>query len=638
MTSHKTLLSLICLSLAGSIPVGAAATDADTDTIVVTADRYQPVLTAQALQEKQSNTAVITAEDLERNQYIDVQTALEQVNGVTVTEQVPGTSAYIRLNGDDRVLVLVDGQPITNPQSAAYGRGTVDLQTLPGVDHIERIEVTKGSGSVRYGSGAVGGVVNIITKRGGQNRTTLDVNTGSWGTHNYSLTTSGSSGNTSWYVTGSLGHRKYYQFNDDGYDTDESRGDYNKDSLTARIDQKLNDSSSLTFWATHTNFQGHGSTFDDSDEQPGLQTITANKRIERLNNNYSLTYTFGEDGDTPGFIRYFNNYSKNLWSYHFHSRYQGVQAENSWKLGEHNVLTAGVEWTKDEGTNVSSGYIDKERTNRAVYLENVMTFGKLNITPGIRLDDNSEFGFHKTPRIAMNYQPNEKWNVYANWSRVFAAPKLNDLYYYLETQKKDEHGNSYTKTSYGNPDLEAETGYTQNFGITYQYDEKTQFDVNFFRSSLTNAIRWDRGEIESYVRNLNKEEKRGVEISMNKTINDKWDYELGYSYIHTKIDEGDGKGMHVDESFNRPNGYHAGLHFHNKAWKVNMTMNAGTGRDDDYYMHGSYVTWDLGVSYDVTKDFTVYAQVNNLTNEGYDMYHDYPSAGRFWLAGAKYSF
>ena len=627
MTSHKTLLSLICLSLAGSIPVGAAAADADTDTIVVTADRYQPVLTAQALQEKQSNTAVITAEDLERNQYIDVQTALEQVNGVTVTEQVPGTSAYIRLNGDDRVLVLVDGQPITNPQSAAYGRGTVDLQTLPGIGHIEWIEVTKGSGSVRYGSGAVGGVVNIITKRGGQNRTTLDVNTGSWGTHNYSLTTSGSSGNTSWYVTGSLGHRKYYQFNDDGYDTDESRGDYNKDSLTARIDQKLNDSSSLTFWATHTNFQGHGSTFDDSDEQPGLQTITANKRIERLNNNYSLTYTFGEDGDTPGFIRYFNDYSKNLWTYHFHSRYQGVQAENSWKLGDHNVLTAGVEWTKDEGTNASSGYIDKERTNRAVYLENVMTFGKLNITPGIRLDDNSEFGFHKTPRIAMNYQANDKWNVYANWGRVFAAPKLNDLYY-----SNDKRG------SYGNPNLEPEEGYTQNIGFNYQHDAKTSFNVNVFRSSLSNAIRWERNPSYSVVRNMNKEEKRGIEISMNKTINDNWDYELGYSYIHVKVDEGDGKGMHGDESFNRPNGYHAGLHFHNKAWKVNMTMNAGTGRNDDYYMHGSYVTWDLGVSYDVNSNLTLYTQVHNLTNEGYDMYHDYPSAGRFWLAGAKYSF
>ena len=627
MTSHKALLSVVCLSLAGSVSVGAAAAEADTDTIVVTADRYRPVLTAKALQEKQSNTAVITAEDLERNQYIDVQTALEQVNGVTVTEQVPGTSAYIRLNGDDRVLVLVDGQPITNPQSAAYGRGTVDLQTLPGIDHIERIEVTKGSGSVRYGSGAVGGVVNIITKQGGESRTTLDVNTGSWGTHNYSLTTSGSSGNTSWYVTGSLGHRKYYQFNDDGYDTDESRGDYSKDALTARIDQKLNDSSSLTFWATHTNFKGHGSTFDDSDDNPGLQTITANKRIERLNNNYSLTYTFGEDGDTPGFIRYFNDYSKNLWTYHFHSRYQGVQAENSWKLGDHNVLTAGVEWTKDEGTNASSGYIDKERTNRAVYLENVMTFGKLNITPGIRLDDNSEFGFHKTPRIAMNYQANDKWNVYANWGRVFAAPKLNDLYY-----SNDKRG------SYGNPNLEPEEGYTQNIGFNYQHDAKTSFNVNVFRSSLSNAIRWERNPSYSVVRNMNKEEKRGIEISMNKTINDNWDYELGYSYIHVKVDEGDGKGMHGDESFNRPNGYHAGLHFHNKAWKVNMTMNAGTGRNDDYYMHGSYVTWDLGVSYDVNSNLTLYTQVHNLTNEGYDMYHDYPSAGRFWLAGAKYSF
>lgn len=626
MTSHKTLASLVCLSLAGALSAGAAAAGTDTDTIIVTADRYRPAATAQDIAEKQSNTAIITAEDLETNQYIDVQSALEQINGVTVTEQVPGTSAYIRLNGDDRVLVLVDGQPITNTQSAAYGRGTVDLQTLPGVDHIERIEVTKGSGSVRYGSGAVGGVVNIITKQGGQGRTTLDVNTGSWGTHNYTLTTSGSSGNTSWYVTGGLGHRSYYKFNGNGYETDKSRGDYSKDSFTARIDQKLNDSSSLVFWATHTNFKGHGTTFTDGDN--GMQAISANKRIERLNNNYSITYRFGEDGDTPGFIRYFNNYSKNLWTYHFHSRYQGVQAENSWRLGGHNVLTAGAEWTKDEGSNAEAGYVNKERTNRALYLEDVMTFGKLNITPGVRLDDNSEFGFHKTPRLAVNYQPNEKWNVYANWSRVFAAPKLNDLYYCLVGRK----------TSKGNPDLKPETGYTQNIGVSYQYDEKTSFNVNVFRSSLSDAIRWDRGETESHVRNLNKEEKRGIEVSMNKTINDNWAYELGYSYIHVKVDEGDEKGMHADESFNRPNGYHAGLHFHDKAWKVNMTMNAGTGRNDDYYMHGSYVTWDLGVSYDVNPNLTLYTQVHNLTNEGYDMYHDYPSAGRFWLAGAKYSF
>ena len=627
MKRNKALFSFICLFMAGGA-VMAAPDEGDVDTIVVTADRYREPA-ATAIQEKQANTAVITAETIEQNGYTSVQDALKQVNGVTMTEQVPGISSYLRLNGDDRVLVLVDGQPITNPQSAAYGRGTVDLQTLPGVDHVERIEVTKGSGSVRYGSGAVGGVVNIITKKGGAApKTTLDVNTGSWGIHNYMLTTSGSAGNTSWYVTGSLGHRNYYKFDDAGYDTDESRGDYNKDAFTARIDQRLSDDDSLTFYASHTNFEGHGTTFKEN-KKTGQYYISANKRIERLNNNYSLTYHFGETGDTPGFIRYFNNYSKNLWTYHFHSRYQGVQAENSWRLGDHNVLTAGVEWTKDEGSNAEVGYVDKERTNRAVYVENVMTFGKLNITPGIRLDDNSEFGFHKTPRIAVNYQANDKWNVYANWSRVFAAPKLNDLYYYLVSPDK---------ISKGDPDLKAETGYTQNIGVTYQRDDKTRFNVNFFRSSLADAIRWDRGETEAAVRNLNKEKKTGVELSMNKIINDDWDYELGYSYIHTKIDEGDGKGMHVDETFNRPNGYHAGIHFHKNAWKANVTMNAGTGRNDDYYMHGSYVTWDAGLSYDVTDAFTMYAQVYNLTDEGYDLYHNYPSAGRFWLVGAKYAF
>ncbi len=621
MKRSALLSTLIFLSLGA---VSAVAADIETHDIVVTAAR--PAETSRELQQKQADTTVVTAEDMAANQYTSVQQALEQVNGVSLNEQVPGVSAYVQLNGDDRVLVLVDGQPVTNPQSAAYGRGSVDLQTLPGTDMIERIEVTKGSGSVRYGSSAVGGVINIVTKKGGAAHTSLDVSTGSWGTHQYGLTHSGMSGNTSWYVTGSIGRRQYYQFNGAGYDTDESRGDYQKDAFTARIDQKLDDASSLTVYASHTNFEGHGTTISTT-KKP--YTISANKPIERLNNNYSITYQFGQDGNTPGFIRYFNDYSKNLWTYHFQSRYQGVQAENSWNLGPRNILTAGVEWTKDEGSNAEVGYVDKERTNRAVYVEDVLTAGKLTVTPGLRIDDNSQFGVYKTPRLAVNYQANDAWNVYANWSRVFAAPKLNDLYYYLQSD---------SKVSYGDPDLDPETGYTQNIGMTYRYDDKTLWTLNFFRSSIANAIRWYRSPTYSEVQNLNKEEKRGVELALNRTINDNWVYELGYSYIHTKIDEGDGKGLHGDETFNRPNGYHAGLHFHRAAWKANVTMNAGTGRNDDYYMAGSYVTWDAGASYDVTKDLTVYTQVHNLTNEGYDLYHNYPAAGRWWLVGAKYTF
>lgn len=636
--SLRRMYSLfICLALSGYLPVYAdnttfISTD-DEEKVIYTYDTPQktsPVIEktvkapAQPVAVRQrENTTVITAENMAVNHYTSVQDAIQHVNGITVSEQVPGTSSFIRLNGDDRVAVLVDGQNIANAQSQPFGRGTVDLNTLPGVAAIDHIEVTKGSGSVKYGSGAVGGVINIITKKGDKNRTTVDVNTGSWGTHNYSLANEGTSGNTSWFITGSLNHRKYYKFND-GYNTDESRGDFSSDSLTARIDQKLTASTSLTVQAFHKTYEGHSSTFGDRVD--GKYVLTQNKPVRRLNNNYSLTYHFNENKDMPGFMRYYNDYSQNFWTYHYHTRTQGLQLENGWHSGIHHI-TAGSEWLEDTGSNAEAGYTHKKRTNRAVYGEDAIQWGKWTTTPGLRLDDNSQFGVHRTPRLGLNYKANDAFSVYANWGRVFNAPRLNDLYYYLNTGKK---------VSKGNPDLRPETGYTQSIGFNYQRDAKTLFNVNLFRSSLNDAIRWYRSASYSEVENLNKEQKRGIEFSMNKTVNSKWDYEIGYSYIHSKIDTG--SGMKFDMENNQPNGYHGGVHFHNKAWKANLLMTAGTGRNDTYYTNNSFIRWDASVSYDVNPNTTVYMVCDNLANQGYDLYHQYPMSGRYWQAGVKYTF
>jgi outer membrane receptor for ferrienterochelin and colicin len=103
---------------------------------------------------------------MEAHQDTTVQQALQRVTGVTVNEMVPGISSYVKLNGDDRVLILVDGQSLANAQGSGYGRGSVDLASLPGIGAIDHIEVTKGSGSVRYGSGAVA-VSSISSPRKG---------------------------------------------------------------------------------------------------------------------------------------------------------------------------------------------------------------------------------------------------------------------------------------------------------------------------------------------------------------------------------------------------------------------------------------------------------------------------------------
>lgn len=572
-----------------------------------------------AIPPSQSNTTVITAENMEAHQDTTVQQALQRVTGVTVNEMVPGISSYVKLNGDDRVLILVDGQSLANAQGSGYGRGSVDLASLPGIGAIDHIEVTKGSGSVRYGSGAVGGVINIVTKKGDRRESSLDAYTGSWGMHGYTLTDSGRNGATSWLVSGSLEQREYYAF-PHGANTDHSRGDIAKKSLSLRLDQDLTDQTSLTVKAYHQDYHGHGSTYK---ADPAGWYLTANKPIDRLVNDYSVTYHFKKQTAQPGFLRYFNDYQRTYWSNHYFTRTQGLEWQDNWQLGSHQHVTAGAEWTEDMGTNYEAHYIDKKRHNQAFYAEDALTFGKFTVTPGLRWDRNSTFGSHQTPRLAMNYKANDAFNVYASWGRVFSPPRLNDQFYI-------------TSTSHGNENLQPEEGYTQTLGFQYQAGPKTVLEGSVFHSNLQHVIRWNRAVMPHEAENLDEEDKRGFELTWKQKVNDKWDYEGGYSYIRTKVDKG--AGLTFDTTYNQPNGYHAGIHYHSGKWQAGADMTAGTGRNDTYYRNNSYVVWNVSASYSPDAATTMYVKVNNLNDEAYDLYHNYPAVGRNWQVGVKKKF
>ena len=572
-----------------------------------------------AIPPSQSNTTVITAENMKAHQDTTVQQALQRVTGVTVNEMVPGISSYVKLNGDDRVLILVDGQSLANAQGSGYGRGSVDLASLPGIGAIDHIEVTKGSGSVRYGSGAVGGVINIVTKKGDRRESSLDAYTGSWGMHGYTLTDSGRAGATSWLVSGSLEQREYYAF-PHGANTDHSRGDIAKKSLSLRLDQDLTDQTLLTVKAYHQDYHGHGSTYK---ADPAGWYLTANKPIDRLVNDYSVTYHFKKQTAQPGFLRYFNDYQRTYWSNHYFTRTQGLEWQDNWQLGSHQHVTAGAEWTEDMGTNYEAHYIDKKRHNQAFYAEDALTFGKFTVTPGLRWDNSSTYGVHQTPRLAMNYKANKDFNVYTSWGRVFSPPRLNDQFYI-------------TSTSHGNENLQPEEGYTQTLGFQYQAGPKTSLEGSIFHSNLENVIRWNRTSSYSEAENLNEEDKRGFELTWKQKVNDKWDYEGGYSYIRTKVDKG--AGLTFDTTYNQPNGYHAGIHYHSGKWQAGADMTAGTGRNDTYYRNNSYVVWNVSASYSPDAATTMYVKVNNLNDEAYDLYHNYPAAGRNWQVGVKKKF
>ena len=338
---------------------------------------------------------------------------MQRVSGVSINDMVPGISSYVKLNGDDRVLILVDGQSLANAQGAGYGRGSVDLANLPGVGAIDHIEVTKGSGSVRYGSGAVGGVINIVTKKRRPQRVVPRRLHRLVGHARLYADQQRPVGQDQLLISGDMERRQYYASRT-ASNADKSRGDIAKESLSLRLDQDLTDDTSLTFKAYHQTYHGHGSTFLGSystslpkelqKERLSGWYLSANKPIERLINNYSLTYNFKKNQAQPGFFRYFNDYQRTYWTNHYFTRTQGFEWQNNWQVGRHHI-TAGAEWTEDMGTNYEANYIDKRRHNTALYTEDAMNFGKLTVTPGLRIDDNSTYGTHQTPRLAMNYKP-----------------------------------------------------------------------------------------------------------------------------------------------------------------------------------------------------------------------------------------
>ena len=618
MKRNVLLSTLVCLTIGTTT---ALAVGVDTEDVVVTAKRYvSPTETVQQqLLKTQSNTTVVTADDIAKNHYTTAQEALQNVSGVTFTDMVPGMSSSIRLNGSERVLVLVDGKSLTNPQNTAMYGGNTDMSALPDVGSIERIEVTKGSGSVKYGSGAVGGVVNIITKKGDTTKQTIEGRTGSWGSHGYTLTSQGKADKTSWFASYNMDRQKY--FNYAGGVEDKADTNFHNESFTARIDQQLTDATSLTFDVFHKTMSGAYTRFlvaRSGKPQPDQFEQVEVKPIQRLYNNFSVSYNFDENTDMPGFFRYFNNYNRIHWSNNTAVRTQGLQVEKGWHVDNHKI-TAGAEYTYDEGSDEGANYSNKTRNNKAFYLEDALDFGKLTVTPGVRVDDNSRTGVHKTPRVALNYKANDKLNVYGNWSRVYNEPSYTDLYKTIAGKYES------------NPNLKPETGYTQTLGATYAFDDTASLDVSLFRVKLTDAIKWNKDNAIYVPFNVNEEEQKGIDLSFNKVINDNWDYTLGYTY--TKY-----RAQGISYYYNQPNSYHGALNFSDGKWHANVAVNAGSGRQQQYYVADSFITWDAGVSYDANKDTTIYAKVNNLTNEGYDLYHGYPELGRFYQMGVKYTF
>ena len=651
MSKGMLMTALICgaVYLGGSPVYANELQEFALDEYVVTAAR-----TETKLVDTPANISVVDAQTIEERHYQDVSEVLKDVPGANVLDAGAGAfEKKIMLNGDERVLVLVNGRRV-NQDMGTMSRSSFDMNQLPDVGLIERIEVLKGAGGALYGSDAVGGVVNIITKKADKNYGKVSIAIGSMGAKDYSAMYAFKEGKTSVSVAASKYKQDYYKYKD-AYSDKTVRWDasskFENEKVSMELEQEITDNSNLVVGYEYSKFEGWN-PYNANSPAPSL----VDKETENLYSKYDWVLNENDQG----YLQFYHNEYK---YYNFGSleeKTNGIDIQQVINTSNINKLVVGTSWRKSEaescyendaGINTLNYKDDIE--NLAIFFNDTLEFRDgWSFNVGARYDNHSEAGNETTFSAGLNKKFDEVSHAYLNWDEVFKAPTIDDLYYHNHAYA------GYWKD--GNPNLKPETGDTWTIGYQTTFNNETTIGISCFQSDLDNAIDWAYTGVASNMeaRNVTKQKKRGMELIVNHELNSNLDLNASYTYIRVENND-DGAGF-VRDAHYHPNTYRLGINYHEGKWDVNAWLRYGSGCDTSTitnidwmgnqviygdYADNNYLTVDVAVTYKATKDLSFYAKGYNLFNEAYaeqagttNGSYEYPAQSRRFIVGAEYKF
>ena len=604
------------------------------DDMVVTATR-----TESKMVDVPVNTTVISAEKIADRHYLDVADALKDVPGANVLDT--GVGAYekkVVLNGDERVLVLVDGKRV-NIDMGTMSRASYDLNQMPDVSLIERIEVVKGHGGALYGSDAVGGVINIITKKMDHRYGKVSMGFGSHQARDAKAMYTIKEGKTGVMVAASKYKQGYHEYKDAKTEANKrwpAASTYENEKVSVKLSQELSETSNLELGYDFSKFEGVRSY-----STKAKSASFSNKKT----NDFYAKYDWTVNDKDQGFIQLYRNKYDYYNAGDMYETDTGFEAQQNITLSDNNRLVVGASYRKAKALNATSYTAEKSINNKAVFVSDQWEFApSWTLDAGVRYDKHSTAGSKTTWSAGLNKKFDENSHAYFNWGQVFKAPTLDDLYYY-SYYYNDKNNNTYE--SYGNPNLKPEKGDTWTIGYGTKIADKTSVNISYFQSKLEDAIDWDTTDSDngsvSIARNVDKQKKNGMELSVGHELNDNWDLEASYTYIRVK-NNNHGNGYVRDANY-IPNMYRFGVRYHDDLWNADLFLRGGSGADKSAYVDSKYMTLDMSVAYKATKDLSFYAKGYNLFNKAYAESagvnggtYTYPAQGRRFIIGAEYTF
>ncbi len=517
------------------------------DTVLVTATRT-PMTEKKIPQAVQ----VITAKDIENLGAANVTDALQLAANVNLSKAgMTGNQVSIRGMDTAHTLILIDGKRM----AAEDANSTANVYELNrvNVSDIERIEIVRGNGSALYGSDALGGVINIITKRPGVAKTTLGINTGTEEKSTYLHYDTGKQGK--WSISTSARITDVRSQQSDSDDSTNMNGPKRYIDFKADYDLGKGKGKGLTFDMSHLKEQLR--EYYDDDLTSSKVVINQKEWFDNNRSAYGLTY-YGKDSKNNYQLRTYYNVLKkesrktnnSAWSDFDHMQYETfvIEGKNSSKLNEKHLLTYGGEYRNNfvRGTRMGTGgdntyedyYLGLEKTGSEKYLENYSAYvqdewqinEKMFIIPALRYDYHTSFGSNLSPKLGTTYNLSDNTRLKANYGKSYRVPTISLLYYEMTRSM----GKRIVQVL-GNPDLQPETSISFDFGIEAEKDNNWG-KLTYFNNSVSNLItsetvsKTSTKTIARYI-NVNKAQINGVEVELGRHLNKHLSVKTTYNWL-----------------------------------------------------------------------------------------------------------
>lgn len=503
------------------------------DRITITATRYEtrvadvPFATAILAAPEQVAPIAQTAGDLLASAASVTMKGTSDLNSLQTVS--------LRGSTDSQVLVLLDGQPLLNAQNASF-----DYNSLP-IDFLDRVEVVKGGHSALYGSSAVGGVINLISRPAGtEGKLRLGIRSGigSWNSQFHSIQASQKIGRVAYFAA---------------FQRIQSDGDFRYNDQAGNSQLRLNNDLTrnggvlkLQFEQSSNERLGFLAWFGQFDRGlPG--TVSFPSTTTRLNDSRQLYH-----------LNYENHFIKwwqlNADIYYDHSRQRysdtnpwspentrhqnqalGFQLRNQYLIQDDLVVLLGYDFKQDQLN--STRYAAASRNTHGIYLSSQIKqaiqflplFDQLIVLPAFRFDHYTKFAGHGSPKlgIMLSHRGALATALKGNIGTSFRAPTFNDLFWPAD------------QWSAGNPDLKPETGFSYDLGTSMDFrGESWQggFELTYFVNEIKNLNLWK--EVQPWFwmpQNIDRSQTRGIESQLTLSVFDHFlTLRGGYTWLNAR--------------------------------------------------------------------------------------------------------